>query len=141
MNKFMSRRRPKNVKMSVEQKQVRDLQEGNYVMIDEEPCIIKSYSTSKPGKHGSAKARVEGKGVFDDQRRSFSLPVDAKIQVPIIERKQGQVVSRTSEDVAQVMDLDTYETVDMKLPEEMDVEEDDTITFLEGMGQRRVVEE
>lgn len=127
--------------MSVEQKQVRDLQEGNYVMIDEEPCIIKSYSTSKPGKHGSAKARVEGKGVFDDQRRSFSLPVDAKIQVPIIERKQGQVVSRTSEDVAQVMDLDTYETVDMKLPEEMDVEEDDTITFLEGMGQRRVVEE
>ncbi len=141
MNKFMSRRRPKKVKMSVEQKQVRDLQEGNYVMIDEEPCIIKSYSTSKPGKHGSAKARVEGKGVFDDQRRSFSLPVDAKIQVPIIERKQGQVVSRTSEDVAQVMDLDTYETVDMKLPEEMDVEEDDTITFLEGMGQRRVVEE
>lgn len=127
--------------MSVEQKQVRDLQEGNYVMIDEEPCIIKSYSTSKPGKHGSAKARVEGKGVFDDQRRSFSLPVDAKIQVPIIERKQGQVVSRTSEDVAQVMDLDTYQTVDMKLPEDMDVEEDDTITFLEGMGQRRVVEE
>jgi len=127
--------------MSVEQKQVRDLQEGNYVMIDEEPCVIKGYSTSKPGKHGSAKARVEGKGVFDDQRRSFSLPVDAKIQVPIIERKQGQVVSRTSEDIVQVMDLDSYETFDMKLPEDLDAEEDDTITFLEGMGQRRVVEE
>lgn len=141
MNKFISRRRPKNVKMAVQQKQVRDLQEGNYVMIDEEPCTIKSYSTSKPGKHGSAKARVEGKGVFDDQRRSFSLPVDADVQVPIIERKQGQVVSRTSDDIVQVMDLDTYETVDMKIPEDMEVEEDETITFLEGMGQRRVVDE
>jgi translation initiation factor 5A len=141
LNRFISPRATRSNKMSVEQKQVRDLQEGHYVMIDEEPCVIKSYSTSKPGKHGSAKARVEGKGVFDDQRRSFSLPVDAKIQVPIIERKQGQVVSKTSDTVVQVMDLDTYETFDMKIPEEMGVEEDENLIFLEGMGQRRVVEE
>jgi len=127
--------------MAVEQKQVRDLQEGNYVMMDGEPCVINSYSTSKPGKHGSAKARVEGRGVFDDQKRSFVQPVDAKIQVPIIERKQGQVVSKTSENVVQVMDLDTYETIDMKIPDDMDVEEDENIVFLEGMDQRRVVEE
>jgi len=126
--------------MAVEQKQVRDLQEGNYVMMDGEPCVINSYSTSKPGKHGSAKARVEGRGVFDDQKRSFVQPVDAKIQVPIIERKQGQVVSKTSENVVQVMDLDTYETIDMKIPDDMDVEEDENIVFLEGMDQRRVVE-
>lgn len=127
--------------MPREQKQVRELQEGSYVMMEESPCKINAYSTAKPGKHGSAKARVEGKGVFDDQRRSFSLPVDAKIQVPIIERKQGQVVSKTSDTVVQVMDLDTYETFDMKIPEEMGVEEDENLIFLEGMGQRRVVEE
>lgn len=127
--------------MSVEQRQVRDLDEGGYVMIDEEPCVIKSYSTSKPGKHGSAKARVEGRGVFDDRKRSFVQPVDAKIQVPIIERKQGQVVSKTSDTVVQVMDLDTYDTFDMEIPGDMDVEADDTITFLEGMGQRRVVQD
>jgi hypothetical protein len=39
------------------------------------------------------------------------------------------------------MDLDTYETFDMKIPEEMSVEEDENLIFLEGMGQRRVVEE
>lgn len=110
-------------------------------MIDDEPCVIKSYSTSKPGKHGSAKARVEGRGVFDDRKRSFVQPVDAKIQVPIIERKQGQVVSKTSDTVVQVMDLDTYDTFDMEIPSDMDVEADDTITFLEGMGQRRVVQD
>lgn len=127
--------------MSTEQKQVRDLDEGRYVMIDDEPCVINSYSTSKPGKHGSAKARVEGRGVFDDQKRSFSQPVDAKVRVPIIERKQGQVVSKTSDTVVQVMDLDTYETFDMEIPGDMEVEVDDDITFLEGMGQRRVVKE
>ncbi|MDY6780011.1 MAG: translation initiation factor IF-5A [Halobacteria archaeon] len=127
--------------MTVEQKQVRDIDEGGYVMIDDEPCVINSYSTSKPGKHGSAKARVEGRGVFDDQKRSFVQPVDADVQVPIIERKQGQVVSKTSEEVVQVMDLDTYETFDMKIPEDMEVEADENITFLEGMGQRRIVEE
>ncbi|MFB6133300.1 MAG: translation initiation factor IF-5A, partial [Halanaeroarchaeum sp.] len=52
--------------MPREQKEVRDLQEGNYVMMDEAPCKITAYSTAKPGKHGSAKARIEGKGVFDD---------------------------------------------------------------------------
>ncbi|MDY6775124.1 MAG: translation initiation factor IF-5A [Halobacteria archaeon] len=126
--------------MTTEQREVRDLQEGGYVMIDDEPCVINSISTSKPGKHGSAKARVQGRGVFDDQKREFVQPVDAKIRVPIIERKEGQVVSRTSEDIVQVMDLDSYDTIDMKIPEEMEVEDGDTITFLEGMGQRRVVE-
>lgn len=125
--------------MVTERKQVRDLNEGSYVMMDGEPCVIDSISTSKPGKHGSAKARVEGKGVFDDQKRSFVQPVDAKIDVPIIERKQGQVVSKSSEDVIQVMDLDTYETFDMKIPDSMDINTDETITFLEGEGQRRIV--
>jgi translation elongation factor P/translation initiation factor 5A len=58
--------------MPREQKQVRELQEGSYVMMDESPCEINSYSTAKPGKHGSAKARVEGNGVFDDRKRSLS---------------------------------------------------------------------
>ena len=67
--------------MPREQTEVRDLQEGNYVVIDDVPSQITAYSTSKPGKHGSAKARVEGKGVFDGQKRNFTQPVDAKVWV------------------------------------------------------------
>ncbi|HDQ06034.1 MAG TPA: translation initiation factor IF-5A, partial [Candidatus Bathyarchaeota archaeon] len=33
------------------------LRVGSYIIIDGEPCKIVSYSKSKPGKHGSAKAR------------------------------------------------------------------------------------
>ncbi|CAJ53445.1 translation initiation factor IF-5A [Haloquadratum walsbyi] len=124
--------------MPREQKQVRELQEGSYVMMDESPCEINSYSTAKPGKHGSAKARVEGNGVFDDRKRSLSQPVDAKVWVPIIERKQGQVVSVTGSD-AQIMDLDNYQTFTMRVPEDQDMSPDDEIEYLEYEGQRKIV--
>ncbi|AUX08475.1 translation initiation factor 5A [Halalkaliarchaeum desulfuricum] len=124
--------------MPKEQKQVRDLQEGSYVMMDDTPCKINAYSTAKPGKHGSAKARVEGRGVFDGKKRSLSQPVDAKVWVPIIERKQGQVVSVSGND-AQVMDLDTYETFTMRVPEDESFSSDDTIEYLEYEDQRKIV--
>jgi translation initiation factor 5A len=124
--------------MAREQKEVRDLQEGTYVMMDDAACEITSYSTAKPGKHGSAKARIEGEGVFDEKKRSLSQPVDAKIWVPIIQRKQGQVVS-VDGDVAQVMDLDTYETISMKIPEGQSMAPDDEIEYLEMDDQRKIV--
>ena len=126
--------------MAKTQKEVRDLQEGNYLMMDGEPCQITAYSTAKPGKHGSAKARIEGTGVFDGQKRSLSQPVDAKIWVPIINRKQGQVVSVESEDVAQVMDLETYETITIKTPGNIDLSPDDEIEYLEMEEQRKIIE-
>lgn len=124
--------------MAKQQTEVRDLQEGSYVMIDDTPCKINSYSTAKPGKHGSAKARVEAEGVFDGKKRSLSQPVDAKIWVPIIERKQGQVVSVDGDDM-QVMDLETYETITMRVPEDADVSPDENIEYLEMEDQRKIV--
>lgn len=124
--------------MAKEQKQVRELQEGSYVMMDETPCEINHYSTAKPGKHGSAKARIEGEGVFDGKKRSLSQPVDAKVWVPIVERKGGQVVSVEDND-AQIMDLETFETFTMRVPEDEELQPDDEIEYLEYEGQRKIV--
>ena len=124
--------------MAKQQTEVRDLQEGSYVMIEDTPCKINSYSTAKPGKHGSAKARIEAEGVFDGKKRSLSQPVDAKIWVPIIERKQGQVVSVDGDDM-QVMDLETYETITMRVPDGADVSPDENIEYLEMEDQRKIV--
>lgn len=125
--------------MAKEQTEVRELQEGNYVLVEDAPCRISSYSTAKPGKHGSAKARIEARGVFDGKKRSLSQPVDAKIWVPIVERKQGQVVNVESASVAQVMDLDTYETITMEIPDAVSVSPDDTIEYLEYEGNRKIL--
>lgn len=127
--------------MAKEQSEVRDLQEGSYVMIDDEPCKIKSYSTASPGKHGSAKASIEAIGVFDGRKRQLSQPVDQKIWVPIIERKQGQVVNvDRSDNVAQVMDLETYQTVTMAIPDDIELNADDEIEYLEMEERRKILD-
>jgi translation initiation factor 5A len=123
--------------MPRQQTEVRDLDEGSYVMIDSTPCKITSYSTAKPGKHGSAKARIDAKGVFDGKKRSLSQPVDAKVWVPIINRKQGQVLDVRDGEV-QVMDLETYDNFVMKAGEE-NLEADDEIEFLQYEEQRKIV--
>jgi len=124
--------------MATKQVEVRDLDEGSYVMIDDVACKINGYSTAKPGKHGSAKARVEAEGVFDGRKRNLSQPVDAKIRVPIINRKQGQVVSIDGNE-AQVMDLETYETFTMALPEGVSPSPDEELEYLEMEAQRKIV--
>jgi translation initiation factor 5A len=123
--------------MPREQAEVRDLDEGSYVLVEDVPCKITSYSTAKPGKHGSAKARIEARGVFDGKKQSLSQPVDAKIWVPIISRKQGQVIDVRDGEV-QVMDLETYENFVMRAGD-AGLEADDEIEFLEYEDQRKIV--
>ncbi|WP_436933911.1 translation initiation factor IF-5A [Halovenus marina] len=123
--------------MARQQTEVRELDEGSYVMIDDTPCKITAYSTAKPGKHGSAKARIDAKGVFDGQKRSLSQPVDAKVWVPIINRKQGQIIDVRDGEI-QVMDLETYENFVMRADDE-NLSADDEIEFLEYEEQRKIV--
>ena len=72
------------------------LKVGSYIVIDGEPCRIVSYDHSKPGKHGSAKARVGAIGVFDGSKHSLVSPVSANVEVPIIDKRNGQVISISS---------------------------------------------
>lgn len=96
---------------------VGSLRDGSYVIIDDEPCHIVEVTKSKPGKHGSAKARVVAIGVFDGVKRSFVKPVDAKVDVPIIEKRSGQVIAVLPSSI-QLMDLETYEVFETPLPQE-----------------------
>jgi translation initiation factor 5A len=93
------------------------LKVGSYVVVENEPCRIVSYTKSKPGKHGSAKARVVAIGVFDGVKRSFVKPVNAQVEVPVIEKRSGQVIAFLPSAV-QVMDLETYEIFETPMPEE-----------------------
>jgi translation initiation factor 5A len=99
---------------------VGSVKEGQYIVIDGEPCRIVGLEKSKPGKHGSAKARIVAIGVFDGIKRSIVSPVDARIEVPVIEKRSGQVISTTPE-IVQLMDLETYETFETPMPAEEEV--------------------
>jgi translation initiation factor 5A len=93
------------------------LKVGSYIIIDNEPCRIVSYDHSKPGKHGSAKARVAAMGVFDGSKHSLVSPVSANVEVPLINKRSGQVISITGQTL-QIMDLETFEVFETSAIEE-----------------------
>jgi translation initiation factor 5A len=93
------------------------LKVGSYIIIDNEPCRIVSYDHSKPGKHGSAKARVAAMGVFDGSKHSLVSPVSANVEVPLINKRNGQIIS-ISGDTLQIMDLETFQVFDTSAVEE-----------------------
>jgi translation initiation factor 5A len=96
---------------------VGELRVGSYVIIDDAPCKIVSYSKSKPGKHGAAKARIVAISVFDDTKKTLVKPVSAQVDVPIIDKKTGQVIALLPSAV-QLMDLETYEMTESPYPED-----------------------
>jgi translation initiation factor 5A len=93
------------------------LKVGHLVIMDGEACKVIEVERSKPGKHGSAKVRIVAVGIFDGVKRSYVGPVDSRVEVPILERRSGQVTAITPSSV-QVMDLETYETLWVNVPEE-----------------------
>jgi translation initiation factor 5A len=123
-----------------EMAEVRELKVGRYVLIDEEPCKIMSISTSKPGKHGEAKARIDAIGIFDEQKRSVVHPVKHKVGIPIIDKRSAQILALMGSDVVQLMDMETYETFEMPIPEDFkdQLQPGKEILYLQAMGKRKI---
>jgi len=94
------------------------LQKGNYVVLEGAACRVVDTQVSRPGKHGHAKVRLTAVGLVDGKKRVVVMPGHDNIEVPIVEKKTAQVLS-VQNDVANVMDSETYETFDLKIPEEL----------------------
>jgi translation initiation factor 5A len=99
-------------------KSVGQLQKGNYVILDGAACVVSSTQTSRPGKHGHAKVRLEAVGMIDGKKRQAVMPGHDSIEVPVVGKKNAQVLSVDGK-AANVMDMETYETYDLVIPDEM----------------------
>lgn len=117
----------------------KDLKEGKYVLIEDIPCRIVQIETSKSGKHGGAKMRIVGIGIFDEQKKTLLTPGDQDVEVPIIERKNIQIMSVNGK-VAQVMDAETYEMYDLEIPDALlpSAEAGKEAEVLQAMGRRKM---
>jgi len=107
---------------------VHDLKKGRFMLIDDKPCVVTKIERSAPGKHGHAKFRITGVGVLDDKKRVIIKPGGAKIDVPIIDKRNAQVLNLMQKvfdnegnekgTKAQIMDLESYETTEITIPKE-----------------------
>lgn len=120
---------------------VGSLKEGKLVVIDGEPCKITSIQISKPGKHGSAKARVEGVSLFTGAKKTLLKGTGDNVEIPVVEKKQAQVIAKLGENLIQVMDLSTYETYEIEVPDEFrdKIDVGSELDIHEIMGKKLIV--
>ena len=121
-----------------------DVKIGSYIIIDGEPCRIIEYDKSKPGKHGSAKARVVATGVFDGSKHSLVSPVSAGIEIPMIEKRTVQFISINKEQgIVQLMDMETFETFDSPPPDDKEINnkliEGNEVEYWKVLGKTKIV--
>lgn len=97
-----------------------ELREGSYVKIDGAPCVVRKMDVSKTGKHGASKVRIEAVGILDDKKRITVMPGHERLEIPLIEKKKGQILSINKEEKkASIMDVETFETTIVSIPEEL----------------------
>ena len=102
--------------------EIKKLKPGGYILIEDIPMKVVSVQTSKPGKHGGAKARLVTKGLFSDQKKIIVKPADTRINVPIIEKRSAQVIAIIGKNV-QIMDTEDYSISEVPIPEDIELKE------------------
>ena len=110
---------------------------GTTIMIDGSPCIVRSIDISKTGKHGASKCRIEAEGILDGKKKVVAVPGHERFEVPIIDKRKGQVLS-ISNDKVNIMDLESFETMDMIMDESIraDLKDNDNIEYWDIEGKK-----
>ncbi|MBI5804238.1 translation initiation factor IF-5A [Candidatus Pacearchaeota archaeon] len=94
---------------------------GAMILIENEPYIVKSNDISKSGKHGASKCRIQTSGVFNGKKKILAVPGSERFDVPNVDKRRAQVLS-VGEGSASVMDLESYETIDVQINEDVNGE-------------------
>ncbi len=91
---------------------------GTTILVDGDACTVRSNDVSKTGKHGASKCRIEAISVFTGKKKIVAVPGDTRFDVPNIDKRKGQVLS-VSDSTASVMDLESFETLDLVYAEDL----------------------
>ncbi|MDD3175309.1 MAG: translation initiation factor IF-5A [Candidatus Nanoarchaeia archaeon] len=97
---------------------VGSLKKGSNVVVEGIASIVTDLSVSRPGKHGHAKVNFMAVGMLDGRKRNVVMPGHDMIDTPVIGKRNAQVLSVNGE-LANLMDEETFETFDLKIPDEI----------------------
>ena len=117
--------------------EIRTLKVGRYVAVEENAYKILSMSKSKPGKHGSAKARIELEDIFTGQKRSHVGTVTDTINIPLIE-KGSAIITHIQGNEVHAMDNKTYKNLILPVEVSMNLQSGREIQWMEAMGRYKI---
>jgi len=113
-----------------------EIRNGTNIIVEGIPCTVKNIDISKTGKHGHSKARIEAVGIITGQKKVFVVPGHEKIEVPLVEKRKAQVLSKLDDKVS-AMDLESFETLEIPCSEEIknEIEENSTVEYWNVEGE------
>ena len=95
---------------------------GTNILIEGVPYTVKNVDVSKTGKHGAHKCRIEAIGMINGQKKILAVPGHERFEVPLVEKRKGQVLSISDGNTISVMDLESFETLDIPCDPEIKAE-------------------
>jgi translation initiation factor 5A len=104
-----------------------EMRVGVFIIIDGAAYQVKKADISKTGKHGHAKVRFEAMSVMTGKKKVAVVPGHDKFEVPMIDKRQAQVLSIAG-DMATLMDSESFENLDLVIPEGLKEELKDGMT-------------
>ena len=118
------------------------IKEGYYIIHNDDVYLVRSTEKSKSGKHGHAKCRMKIENIFTGSKTEITVPGDFKMQSPVIDKRNAQVLSIAADSV-QLMDLETYETFEAAIPEEEEIKsgikEGAEVEYWNAIGRRKIM--
>jgi translation initiation factor 5A len=127
------------VKMVAKVIEATEMRVGTYLMLDGVAHQVKKMDISKTGKHGHAKVRFEAVSAMTGKKKVQVVPGHDKFEVPMIDKKQAQVLSITGDD-ANLMDSESFESFDLPIPEDLQgaVSEGGTVEYWDMEGEKLI---
>ena len=118
--------------------EIRTLKVGRYCCVDDKAYKINSISKSKPGKHGSAKARLELIDIFTGQKISHVGRVTDSIHVPLIEKGTAMVTHIEGAEV-HAMNMRDHSMMILPMEDEMEIDAGKEIMWMEALGLYKII--
>ena len=112
---------------------------GTNIIVEGVPCTVKKMDVSKTGKHGHAKVRIEAVGIITGQKKVFVVPGHDRLEVPLVNKNKSQVLS-VGENSVSVMDLESFETIDVPCDPEIkgELEVNSNVEYWDVEGEKVV---
>ena len=117
--------------------EIRTLKVGRFCVVDEEAYKILSISKSKPGKHGSAKARLELVSLFSSKKISHEGTDTDSIHVPMIEKGKAMVTHIDGEEV-HAMNMKDHSMMILPVDPDIQVDSGQEILWMEALGRYKI---
>ncbi len=118
--------------------EIRTLKVGRYCCVEDKAYKINSISKSKPGKHGSAKARLELIDIFTGQKISHVGSVTDTINVPLIEKGTAMVTHIEGAEV-HAMNMRDHSMMILPMEDEMEIDAGKEIMWMEALGLYKII--